>query len=68
MKNIIILVCFGIVSSVTGIACYSMGLRRSGAIPTKYETGEIIKHKGRVFMLIEMQTEYRPLIPEEVSQ
>ena len=29
---------------------------------------EVLNKKGRVFMLIEMQTEYRPLIPEEVAR
>ena len=66
MKNIIILVVFGLAASAMGATSYALSLR--GAIPTKYETGEIIKHNGRVFMLIEMQTEYRPLIPEEVSK
>ena len=67
MKNIIILVVFGMASALIGAASLSLSLKSTGAIPTKYETGEIIKHKGRVFMLIEMQTEYRSLIPEEVK-
>jgi len=68
MKNTIILVIFGFVSALVGTVSHMHVLKRSGAIPTKYETGEIIKYNGRVFMLIEMQTEYRPLIPEEVSK
>ena len=68
MKNIIILVVFGVASALIGAASLSLSLKNTGAIPTKYETGEIIKYNGRVFMLIEMQTEYRPLIPEEVAR
>ena len=68
MKNIIILVCVGLVSAAMGAEAFRLVVKNSGAIPTKYETGEIIKHNGRVFMLIEMQTECRPIIPEEVSQ
>ena len=68
MKNIIILAAFGIIAGAAGAASLYKSLESAGAIPTKYETGEIIKHNGRVFMLIEMQTEYRPLIPEEESK
>ena len=68
MRNIIILAAFGIIAGAAGAASLYRSLEAIGAIPTKYETGEIIKHNGRVFMLIEMQTEYRPIIPEEVSQ